>query len=67
MANNSTAEFREEREQMGLVVKHGGNTHYKVYTKDGRWVMDFAHSPSDTHWRKQASRRLRVKLGEIYG
>ena len=68
MASNGQADFTKELTDMGLVVKHGkGSTHYKVYTREGVWVMDFAHTPGDTHWRKQATRRLRVKLGAIYG
>lgn len=67
MANNSTAEFREELEDMGLVVTQGKHNHYKVHTKTGIWVMDYAHSPGDQHWRKQATRRLQAKLRMIYG
>jgi hypothetical protein len=63
-----TDEFIEELQSMGLTVNRkarGG--HFKVYTSDGHWVMDFSHSSSDRNWRKAATRRLRVKLVEIYG
>ena len=65
---SDTTDFKRELKDMGLEVRQGsGSTHYKVYTKEGVWVMDFAHTPGDTHWRKQATRRLRKKLGAIYG
>lgn len=66
MANNSQAEFIKELQGMGLEVRSGKSNHYKVYTRDGKWVMDFAKTPSDQHWRKQATRQLTHKLRLIY-
>ena len=67
MAPKEQASFIAELKDMGLVVDTGSRQHYKVYTKDGIWVMDFAHSPSDRNWRKVATRQLRHKLNLIYG
>lgn len=65
MAQNKS--FEKELKEMGLAVFKKGNNHYKVYTPEGVWVMDYSGTPGDRNWRKAATRRLTHKLGEIYG
>lgn len=57
--------FIKDLEEMGLVVKPT-KKHFKVYTADDRWVMDFASSPSDQNWRQSAERQLVGRLQALY-